>query len=160
MSKMRIAILALLFAGASAGFALCMSFVHYATWGFIPPDAFRAFQQASAVRTVPLAIALGISSLVLTLVTAIRGLPNVPRYAIWIAVILAAIPWIATPAIMIPIQEALTVEGPISELVKKLVWTDFLLRSLPPAIQSVILLWAVIRSRALIDSDGQVRRQF
>ena len=146
MSKNRIAILALLFAGASAGFALCMSFVHYATWWFIPPDAFRAFQPASGVRTVPLAIALGISSLVLTLITAVRGLPNVPRFAIWIAVLLAAIPWIATPMVMIPIQEVLRVEGPTIELVKKLVWTDFLLRSLPPVIQSVILLWAVLRS--------------
>lgn len=146
MSKTKIAILALLFAGLSSGFALCMSFVHYGTWGFIPPDAFREFQQASAVRTVPLAIALGISSLVLTLITAIRGLPNVPRYIIWMAVILAAIPWIATPTIMIPIQERLATAGPASGLVEQLVWRDILLRSLPPVIQSIILLWAVLRS--------------
>jgi|GEM_PF-6586352 len=67
---------------------------------FIPPDAFREFQEASAIRTVPLAIVLGISSLVLTLITAIRGLPNVPRSVIWIAVILAAIPWKATPTLL------------------------------------------------------------
>ena len=92
MSKTNMAILALLFAGVSSGFALCMSFVHYATWGFIPPDAFREFQEASALRTVPVALALGVSSLALTLITAIRGLPNVPRSVIWTAVILAAIP--------------------------------------------------------------------
>ncbi len=102
MSKIKLAILALLFAGVSSGFALCMSFVHYATWEFVPPDAFQKFQQASAIRTVPVAIALGISSLVLTLITAIRGLPNVPRSVIWIAVILAAIPWIATPTLNTP----------------------------------------------------------
>ena len=79
MSKTSIAILALLLAGVSAGFALCMSLVHYATWEFVPPDAFREFQDASAIRTVPIAIVLGISSLVLTLITAIRGLPGVPR---------------------------------------------------------------------------------
>ena len=146
MLKTKIAILALLFAGLSAGFALCMSFVHYATWEFIPPDAFREFQQASATRTVPLAIALGISSLVLTLITAIRGLPNVPRFVIWIAVILAAIPWVATPTIMIPIQERLAAAGPSSEMVNQLVWRDILLRSLPPVIQSIILLGAVLRS--------------
>ena len=146
MSKTNTAILALLFAGVSAGFALCMSFVHYATWGFIPPDAFREFQQASAIRTVPLAIALGLSSLVLTLVTAIRGLPNFPRSFIWIAVILAVIPWVATPTVMIPIQERLAAAGPESELIKQLLWRDTLLRSLPPCIQSIILLWAVIRS--------------
>jgi hypothetical protein len=146
VSKTNIAILALLFAGVSSGFALCMSFVHYATWGFIPPDAFREFQQASAIRTVPIAIALGIPSLVLTLITAIRGLPNVPRSIIWIAVILAAIPWVTTPTIMIPIQERLAAAGPTSELIKQLLWRDILLRSLPPVIQSTILLGAVLRS--------------
>ena len=146
MSKTSIAILALLFAGLSSGFALCMSFVHYGTWAFIPSEAFREFQQASAVRTVPLAIALGISSLLLTLITAIRGLPSVPRSVIWIAVILAAIPWIATPTIMIPLQERLAAAGPASELINQLLWRDIFLRSLPPIIQSIILLWAVLRS--------------
>jgi hypothetical protein len=146
MSKTNIAILALLFAGLSAGFALCMSFVHYATWGFIPPEAFREFQQASAIRTVPVAIALGISSFVVTLITAIRGLPKVPRSVIWIAVILAAIPWVATPTIMIPIQERLAATGPASGLIKQLLWRDILLRSVPPVMQSIILLVAVIRS--------------
>ena len=146
MTKTNIAILALLFAGVSAGFALCMSLVHYATWGFIPPDAFKEFHEASAARTVPVAIALGIPSLVLTLITAIRGLPNVPRSVIWLAVILAAVPWIATPTIMIPIQERLAAAGPTSELVNQLVSRDILLRSLPPVIQSTILFWAVSRS--------------
>jgi hypothetical protein len=146
MSKTTIAILALLFAGVSVGFALCMSFVHYATWAFVPADAFRAFHEASAVRTVPLALLLGISSVVLTIITAIRGLPNVPRVVLWIAVILALIPWLATPTIMIPIQERLAAAGPTTELIKQLVWSDILLRSLPPVIQSTIFLWAVLRS--------------
>ena len=146
MSKTNIAILALLFAGVSSGFALCMSFVHYATWGFIPPDAFPEFQQASAIRTVPVAIALGISSLVLTLITAIRGLPNVPRSVLWLTVILAAIPWLATPTIMIPIQERLAAEGPVSGLIEQLLWRDIFWRTLPPVIQSMILLGAVLRS--------------
>lgn len=146
MSKTRIAILALLFAGVSAGFALCMSFVHYATWSFVPADAFRAYHEASAIRTVPLALLLGMSSVVLTIITAIRGLPNVPRVVVCIAVILALIPWIATPTIMIPLQERLAAEGPIPELLKQLVGRDVLLRSLPPVIQSMILLGAVLRS--------------
>ena len=146
MSKTNIAILALLFAGVSSCFALCMSVVQYASWGFIPPDAFREFQQASAIRTVPVAIALGISSLVLTLITAIRGLPNVPRSVIWIAVILAAIPWVATPTLMIPIQERLAAAGPASGLIEQLLWRDILFRSLPPVIQSMVLLGAVLRS--------------
>ena len=146
MLKTKIAILALLFAGLSAGFALCMSLVHYPTWGFVPSDAFREFQQVSGTRTVPVAITLGISSLVLTLITAIRGLPNFPRPLIWIAVVLAVVPWVATPTVMIPIQERLAAVGPESELIKQLLWRDTLLRTLPPCIQSLILLAAVFRS--------------
>ena len=146
MSKTNTAILALLFAAVSSGFALCMSLVHYATWSFIPPDAFRAFQDASAARTVPIAITLGICSFALTLITAIRGLPGVSRSVIWVAVVLAAIPWVATPIVMIPIQERLAADGPTSALIEQLLWSDILLRSLPPAIQSTILLAAVLRS--------------
>ena len=75
MSKTNTAILALLLAGVSAGFALCMSLVHYVTWGFVPPNAFREFQEASGVRTVPIPIALGISSLVLTFPGPLFGSP-------------------------------------------------------------------------------------
>lgn len=145
MSKIKLAILALLFAGVSSGFALCMSFVHYATWEFVPRDAFQKFHKRRPCELCHLAIALGISSLVLTLITAIRGLPNVPRSVIWIAVILAAIPWIATPTLILPIQESLATAGPESELIKQLLWRDILLRSLPPVIQSMILLGAVLR---------------
>ncbi len=113
---------------------------------FVPADAFRAFHEASAVRTVPLALLLGMPSVVLTIITAIRALPNVPRAIIWIAVILALIPWVAIPTIMIPIQERLAAAGPETELIKQLVWRDVLLRSLLPVIQSTILLWAVLRS--------------
>lgn len=146
MSKTIVAILALLLAGLSAGFALCMSFVHYSTWEFIPREAFREFHEASAIRTIPLGLTLGISSLAMTLATAIRGLPNVRRSTIWIAVVLAAIPWVATPTIMIPVQERLSAVGPTSELVKELFRKDILLRSLPPVTQSIVLLWAVLKS--------------
>jgi hypothetical protein len=146
MWKITVAIIALLLAGVSAGFALCMSFVHYPTWEFISPEPFREFHEASARRTVPSALVLGISSLALTLATAIRGLPNVRRSVIWIAVILAVIPWIATPTIMIPIQERLAAAGPTNELVKELFWKDVLFRSLPPVIQSVVLLGAILKS--------------
>ena len=50
MSKITIAVLALLFAGLSAGFALCMSVVHYATWEFVPPDARIGSLQAERIR--------------------------------------------------------------------------------------------------------------
>ena len=146
MSKINLAVFALLLAAASAGFAICMSLVHYSTWRFVPPSAFAQFQDASAVRTVPVALALGMPSLVLSAITAFRGLPGVPRSLLWLTVILAAIPWIATPTVMIPIQESLAVNGPVRALVQELVWKDVLLRSVPPFIQSMILFAAVVQS--------------
>jgi|SRR4029450_4223344 hypothetical protein len=155
MSKINLAVLALLFAATSAGFAICMSLVHYPTWRFIPSPAFTQFQHASAVRTVPVALALGIPSLVLAAITAFLGLPGVPRSLLWMAVILAAIPWIATPTVMIPIQARLAVNGPISELVQELVWKDILLRSVPPFIQSMILFAAVLQSIRRAETSSQ-----
>ena len=47
---------------------------------------------------------------------------------------------------MIPIQERLAAAGPTSELIKQLFWKDDLLRSLPPVMQSMVLLGAVLKS--------------
>jgi hypothetical protein len=145
LSKINLAVLALLFAAASTGFAICMSVVHYSTWQFIPSSVFAQFQPASAMRTVPLAVALGIPSLVLAAITAFRRLPGVSPSQLWIAAALAAVPWIATPTVIIPIQARLAASGPVTEIVQELVWNDFLLRSMPPFIQSMILLAAVLQ---------------
>jgi hypothetical protein len=64
----------------------------------------------------------------------------------WIAVGLAAVPWIATPTVMIPIQARLAANGPETTLVQELVWNDVLLRLIPPFIQSMILFVAVLQS--------------
>lgn len=146
MSKINLAVLALIFAAASTGFAICMSMVHYSTWHLIPSSAFAQFQHASAMRTVPLAVAVGIPGLVLAAITAFRRLHGVPPWLMWIAVALAAVPWIATPTVMIPIQARLAANGPAFELVQELVWNDFLLRVMPPFCQSMILLAAVLLS--------------
>ena len=138
MSRTTTAILALLVAALSTGFALCMSIVHYKTWAFVPPLAFQKFQNASATQTVRLAIALGIPSLLLAAITAYRGLPGVARSPLWLAAVLAAVPWVATPTVLIPLQERLAAAGPVAGLVAELFWKDLTLRSLPPTLQSAI----------------------
>lgn len=42
-------------------------------------------------------------------------------------------------------EERLATAGPVSESLNQLLWRDILLRSLPPVIQSLILLAAVLR---------------
>ena len=124
-----------------------MSIVHYKSWAFVPTSAFHEFQNASATRTVPVAIALGIPSLLLAALTAYRGLPAVARPLLWLAAVLAAIPWVATPTVMIPLQERLAAEGPVAGLVGELFWKDLVLRSVPPTLQSVILFVSVVRCK-------------
>lgn len=145
MARTTLALLALVAAALSAGFALCMSIVHYSTWAFVPSSAFREFQDASAMRTVPTALALGIPSMALATVAAYRGVPGVTRWLLCAAAVLAVIPWVATPTVMIPLQFQLTAEGPAVGLVRELVRKDLVLRTLPPILQTGLLFVAVAR---------------
>jgi len=139
----RLAVAALLVAGLAAGFALCMNVVHYRTWGAVPAAGFAAFQRVSAAQTVPAAAALGLPSLVLAVLLARRGLPGVARGWLWAAAALAALPWVATPAVLLPLQARLGAAGPAPDLVTRLGWADLLLRTVPP------LALAVLHARAL-----------
>ena len=149
--QLRLALLALLFAALAAGFALCMNVVHYRTWPFVPPAAFPRFQDASALHTVPAAALLGLPSLVLAILVAREGLPGVAGALLWVAVGLAAVPWIATLLLFVPLQGKLSAAGPEAGTVRELVWGDLLLRAAPPLLQALIQGWAVLRAlRAVV----------
>ena len=146
MKQFRLVLFALLFAALAAGFALSMNVVHYRTWGFVPPAAFTRFQDASARHTVPMAVLIGLPNLVLAILVARKGLPGVAGAILWVAVGLAALPWIATPLLFVPLQGKLSAAGPEAGLVRELLWSDLLLRVAPPLLQSLIQAWAVLRA--------------
>lgn len=135
---------ALLFSGLAAGFGLCMNVVHYRTWALVPAAAFPAFQNASAWHTVPLAALIGLPSLALAVAVA-RG--GAPRAALWAAAALAAVPWVATPIWLVPLQGQLAASGPTAALVGRLVTSDLLLRVLPPLLQAGLQWWALTAGR-------------
>lgn len=146
MERTRPAVLAMLFSGLAAGFALCINVVHYRTWPFVPPSAFQRFQDASGAHTVPAAALLGLASLVLAVVVARRGLPGVSRGLLWAAAALALVPWVATPVLFLPLQGQLAATGPSAALVSRLASADLLLRAIPPVAQALIHWWALSRA--------------
>lgn len=138
-------------AAAAAGFGLAMNLVHYPGWERVPADAFAAFQADSGARTVPTAAVLGLLSATLTVLVAIRGLPAVSRGWLWVAVALAVVPWVATPALFLPLQAALEQQGPTPDLVGRLVLLDLALRTVPPILQTGVLfvaLWRAVQGRS------------
>lgn len=158
--NLKSAILALLFSGLAAGFALCMNVVHYRTWSLVPADAFARFQDSSAIHTVPAALLLGLPSLAFALVVARRGMPGVAGAWLWVAVVMAALPWVATPLWFVGLQGRLSAAGPTEGLMAQLAWGDLLLRTAPPLIQASIHWRALRRSLdygGVAGRDGRCR---
>jgi hypothetical protein len=141
-----IPILALVTAAVSVGCTWTINIAVYRTWVFVPAAAFPQYQQAHELRFVPLAVLFGLSSIVFAVMVAWRGLPNVPRTPLWIAAVLALVPWIVTPIFFIPLQGQLSVAGPTPDLVNRLVNASLVLRDVPPTLQMIILCWAVLQS--------------
>ena len=142
----KLAMAALVFAALSAGVALCINYVHYQTWAFVPPAGFGPFHRASGVHDASMAAVVGFPNLVVALLLARRGLPGVAGGYLWVAAALAVTPWVATPPIFLPLQASISEAGPTPELLSRLVGLDLLLRASPVVVQTCILLWATVRS--------------
>lgn len=105
------------------------------------------------MHTVPMAVLLGLPSLVLSILVARVGLPGVARALLWVAAGLAALPWIATPLFFVSLQGKLSAAGPEVGLVSELLWSDLLLRVAPPVLQALIQGWAVLRALKIVLPD-------
>lgn len=140
-----LAVTTLALSGLAAGFALCMNVVHYRTWPEISTADFAAYQEASALHTVPAALAIGLPGLVWAVRLALRGLPGTRRRWLTLVAGMAAVPWIATPAYFVAMQQTLHDAGPDPSLVAELVWVDLALRVAPPILQTAVLAQALRR---------------
>jgi hypothetical protein len=152
-------LLSVVFAAASVGVAYTCNLALYGVWSLIPAEAFAAYQNAHALRFVPIALACGIPNLILAVWLAWRAAPPTPRWALWLGALLALLPWVVTPLYFIPLQGRLAAAGPTPELVGELVSSDLLLRTLPPTLQLALLLWALLGAqRGQIEAPEQLRR--
>jgi hypothetical protein len=65
----------------------------------------------------------------------------IPRWAIWLAVVLQLITWVSTAAIQIPIQVQLSRDGLSLPLIEHLIFTNWWLRKVPQIINCLLFLW-------------------
>ena len=140
------AALAVAAAGLATGCAWTVNVAVYRLWPLLPAAAFPAYQRAHERHFVPLALLLGGASLLAAGRLARRGLDGAPGVALWGAVALAVLPWLATPLYFLPLQSRLAAAGPRPDLVGQLVLADLLLRALPSTLQLAVLVWAAGRA--------------
>lgn len=159
MPKLKLAVVALVFAVLSAGVALCINVVHYQTWVLVPPAAFGPFHDASGIRDASMAAVVGLPNLVLALLLARRGLPGVSRAPLWAAAVLSIVPWVVTPVVFLPLQASIGDLGPAPELISRLVGLDLLLRASLVVIQLCIYLWVLIRSLQTLGTGEWASRE-
>lgn len=130
---------ALVFYGMGA--ATVETFVNYPTWRLIGANEFRAYHQAVG----PLVIRYMVIPLLITTVLTIfllwfRPAP-IPRWAIWLSVVLQLVTWVSTATVQIPIQLQLSSDGLSLPLIERLMFTSWWLRRVPHVINAFLFLW-------------------
>ena len=129
----------LVFYGMGASFV--EGFVNYPTWRLIGANEFRSYHQALGPLIIGyMVIPLIITTILTMLLLWFRPAP-VPRWAIWLAVVLQLIPWVSTVAIQFPIQVQLSRDGLSLPLIERLIFTNWWLRKVPQIITGLLFLW-------------------
>lgn len=145
---------ALIFYGMGASFV--ESFVNYPTWRLIGAGEFLAYHHAIS----PLIIGYMVIPMVITTVLTIlllwfRPAP-VPRWAIWLSVVLQVLVWVSTASIQIPIQVQLGSDGLSLTLIDQLIFTNLWFRKVPQVINIFLFLWMMsLLLRVNYKSNGQ-----
>jgi hypothetical protein len=130
---------ALVFYGMGA--ASVESFVNYPTWRLIGANEFRAYHQA----LTPLIIGYMVMPMLVTTILTIFLLwirpASIPRWMVWLAIVLQLIVWISTFTIQLPIQGQLSADGLSLPLIERLRVTSFWLRRVPHIANAFLFLW-------------------
>lgn len=130
---------ALIFYGMGASFV--ESFVNYPTWRLIGQGEFLAYHQALSPLIIGYMVIPLVVTTILTLLLAwFRPVP-IPRWAIWVSVVLQLISWISTATIQIPIQTELSTTGLSLPLIDQLIVTNFWFRKVPQVVNVILFVW-------------------
>ena len=142
---------ALVFYGMGA--ASVESFVNYPTWPLIGANEFRAYHRALG----PLIIGhMVIPMLVTTLLTILLlwfRPASIPRWMVWLAIVLQLVVWVSTITIQLPIQGQLSADGLSLPLIDRLRVTSFWFRRVPHVVNAFLFLWMMS-----VLFQGNVRR--
>ena len=144
---------ALIFYGLGASFV--ESFVNYPTWRLIGSAEFLAYHQALGPLVIGYMVVPMVLTTVLTILLAWFRPPLIPRWAIWLSVVLQMIVWISTAAIQIPIQMQLGSSGLSLPLIDHLIVTNFWFRKIPQVLNILLFLWMMSLMLRLNDRPAQ-----
>jgi hypothetical protein len=129
----------LVFYGMGASFV--ESFVNYPTWRLIGANEFRAYHHALSPLVIGYMVIPMILATILTILLLWFRPAPLPRWAIWLSIVLQLIIWVSTLAIQLPIQKQLTRDGLSLPLIERLIFTNWWLRKVPQIINSLLFLW-------------------
>ena len=123
------------------GAASVESFVNYPTWLLIGANEFRAYHRALSpliigYMVIPLLVATISTILLLWLRPA-----SIPRWMVWLAIVLQLVVWVSTVTIQLPIQGQLSADGLSLPLIDRLRVTNFWLRRVPYTANALLFLW-------------------
>jgi len=130
---------ALIFYGMGASFV--ESFVNYPTWRLIGANEFLAYHHAISPLVIAYMVIPMLLATVLTLLLVWFRPAQIPRWAIWLSVILQMLVWVSTATIQIPIQIQLSASGLSLPLIDQLIFTNLWFRKVPQIINIFLLLW-------------------
>ena len=129
----------LVFYGMGASFV--ESFVNYPTWKLVGAAEFRDFHQALGpliigYMVIPVFLAIPLTAMLLWK----RPTP-IPKWALWLALVMQIIGAVSSFAIQIPMQVQLSTNGLSHSLIDQLIFTNFWFRRIPMFINSVLFFW-------------------
>ena len=125
----------------------------------IGPNEFLAYHHALS----PLIIGYMVIPMVLTTVLTIgliwfRPVP-IPRWAIWLSIVLQMLVWISTATIQIPIQVQLSATGLSLPAIDQLIFTNLWFRKVPQIINIFLFIWMMsLLLRLNIGGDAERER--
>ena len=146
---------AITFYGMGASFV--ESFVNYPTWPLIGEAEFRTYHQALGPLIIGyMVIPLLIATVLTALLAWFRPAP-IPRWAIWLSIVLQIIVWVSTGAVQLPIQFQLSSNGLSLPLIENLIFTNWWYRKIPQIINAALFVWMMsLLLRANFRRDTEV----
>ena len=120
---------ALVFYGMGA--ASVESFVNYPTWPLIGANEFRAYHRALGPLIIGYMVIPMLVATILTILLLWFRPASIPRWMVWLAIVLQLVVWISTVTIQLPIQGQLSADGLSLPLIDRLRVTNFWFRRVP-----------------------------
>ena len=146
---------ALVFYGMGASFV--ESFVNYPTWPLIGASEFRAYHRALSPLIIGYMVTPLLVATILTILLLWFRPASIPRWMVWLAIVLQLVVWVSTVTIQLPIQGQLSADGLSLPLIDRLRVTNFWFRRVPYIANAFLFLWMMsVLLRANVRRSAEV----